>query len=205
MMKKLVKARDIKYVWHFTRLVNLDSILQHGLINRQQAESLTEPPTFNDAYRFDGEKDAICCSVGHPNYKMFWGLREDYPDEDWIVIICKAKILWKKDCAFCVENAASSDVTMIPIEDRKGEDAFEKMFDEIEGKPTRKELGLTVKCPTNPQAEILVFDDIERQFLVAAACETKKEAEELAAEYADFDFAHVRSLFLPRHDYKHWQ
>lgn len=204
-MKKSVKAREIKYVWHFTRLGNLESIIEHGLISRKKAECLTEPPTFNDSYRLDGEEAAICCSISHPNYKMFWGLRKENPDEEWIVLACKPKILWKMDCAFCVENAASKEVTCIPIADRKGDVAFEKMFDEIDGKPSRKELDLPAKCPTNPQAEVLVFDDIQKKYLIAAICQTKKQAKELANEYKKFDFGYTQALFSARKDYKHWQ
>lgn len=203
-MKKAIKARKIKYVWHFTRAGNIKSIIEHGLISRQKAEYLADAPAFNDAHRFDHESSAICCSIGHPNYKMFWSLRQDHPDEEWIVLGCKPQILWKKDCAFCVENAASNEVTSIPIGDRKGVVAFEKMFDEIDGKPRRKTLGLSVSCPTNPQAEILVFDDVERKFLVAAGCETKKQAQKLAEEYPDFDFCHAKGLFSARKDFNHW-
>jgi hypothetical protein len=204
-MKAVVRERQIKYVWHFTRLSNLESIIEYGLISRQKVECLENPPTFNDQYRFDGEKAAVCCSIGHPNYKMFWRLRHDYPDEEWIVLACRPEILWEKDCAFCVENAASNDVACIPIEDRKGVAAFERMFDEIGGKPARKTLELPPSCPTNPQAEILVFDDIEKEYLVAAICETKKQAKRLADEYPDFDFGYARGLFSARKDFKHWQ
>lgn len=204
-MKKNVKARKIKYVWHFTRLANLESIAEHGLICRDKAEKLDCPPTFNDAHRFDCETSAICCSIGHPNYKMFWGLRQDYPNEDWVVLACKSKILWQKDCAFCIENAASNNVTCVPISDRKGAAAFERMFDEIGGKPSRKELGLRDSTPTNPQAEVLVFDDIERKLIVAVVCETKVQAKALAGEYPKLDFGFSKAPFLPRNDFKHWQ
>ena len=79
------------------------------------------------------------------------------------------------------------------------------MFDEIEGKPSRKELGLRACHPTNPQAEILVFDDIERGLIVAAVCETEKQAKELADEYGDIDFGYAKGLFRARNDFRHWQ
>ena len=43
-LKKSVKARKIKYVWHFTRVANLKSIIEHGLISREKLESSATPP-----------------------------------------------------------------------------------------------------------------------------------------------------------------
>ena len=88
-------------------------------------------------------------------------------------------MLWEKDCAFCVSNAASNEVTCIPISYRKGLAAFNKLFEEIDGKPTRAELGISVYCPTNPQAEILVFDCIEPKYIIGAITQNKATETEL--------------------------
>lgn len=203
-MQATIEARSIDHVWHFARLSNLDSILRNGLISREQLELQFTPPDFNDDYRYDLQKDAICCSIGHPNYKLFYRLRINNPDEDWVVIGCEPKILWEKDCAFCVENAASNNVTCIPIQDRKGEQAFNNMFEEIEGIPSRTDLALPDDCPTNPQAEILVFDNIEPDDIVGAICPSKAIENDLKSRYPKFEFLYHRAHYSARKDYAHW-
>lgn len=204
-MKSIVKEREIKYIWHFARLKNLGSILHHGLIGRSTLERWAEPPEFNDSYRLDRQKDAVCCSIGHPNYKMFYSLRMNNPAEEWVVIACKPDILWEKECAFCTENAASNNVACIPIEQRKNKKAFERMFEEVDGIPSRAEIGLGNDCPTNPQAEILVFGNIEPKYIIGAICPTKAIEIRLKNQFPDFDFLYHRSFYSPRKDYKHWQ
>lgn len=202
-LQKAIRERGVKYALHFTRLANLPSILEDGLVPRNELESCADPPDFNDEHRFDLQKDAVCCSIGFPNYKMFYSLRQQH-DEEWIVCVVKSSVLWKKECAFCVENAASSSVTSIPIEDRKGLDAFHAMYTEVDGKPVRTKLGISDSCPTNPQAEVLVFGKIEPNYILGAGCYYKETASRLASQFGGFDFQHTPGLFSARKDYQHW-
>ena len=203
-MKKALESRGIEYVWHFTRLSNLKSILYEGLIPRAELEVRANHPAFNDVDRFDRQRNASCCSIGHPNYKMFYALRKAYPNEDWAVLAIKSDVLWEKDCAFCVENAASSNVTYIPIEARKGIDAFNKLFDEINGKPSRKELGISDASPTNPQAEILIFGHVEPKYIVAVICPSKAIENKLKSTFNEVEFFYNKGFYSARKDYKHW-
>lgn len=204
-MKDTIKSKDIKYVWHFTRLDNLDSILTNGLVSRASISNNGIKSIFNDDCRLDEQEDSICCSIAHPNYKMFYRLRCENPKTEWVVLLLKTKILWKKDCAFCVTNAAANIVTRIPINERKSIDAFNNLFAEAEGKPERKELGISNACPTNPQAEVLVFDDIETKYINGVITQNKAKETELIAKYPDFDFLYHRAPFNPRKDYEHWK
>ncbi len=203
-MKDAVKEKKIEYIWHFTRLSNIDSILKYGLISRQDLENSGMQSDFNDDYRLDCQKNAICCSLGHPNYKMFYSLRQNNPDVKWVVLGIKPSVLWEKDCAFCVSNAASNEVTCIPISYRKGLAAFSKLFEEIDGKPTRTELGISDYCPTNPQAEILVFGRIEPEYIIGAITQNKATETELKTKYTNWEFLYHRALFSARKDYQHW-
>lgn len=204
-LKKIIKEREIKNVLHFTRLSNLDSILKNGLKSRKYLETIENSSTFNDEYRHDGCKEAICCSLCYPNYKMFYSLRQENPKEEWVVIGIRESILWEKDCAFCVENAASNNVTAISLAERKGKKALKKIFKEDEIKPTRKELGLKDSCPTNPQAEILVFDDIEPENIFGVVFQSSNRVAEYKKLYKGFQFIYSSSYFSPRPDWKHWQ
>lgn len=203
-MENKVKSRNIEYVWHFTKIENVDSILTKGLIPRASLEAQNAPVAYNDQYRFDGHKNANCLSIGHPNYKMFYSLRCQNANQSWVVVAFKPEILWLKDCAFCHENAASNNVTAIPINLRKGVAAFERMFAPVEGKPDRATIKLPDDCPTNPQAEILVFDTIEPQYIIGVITPDKQSEQILKAKYPNFDFLYHRAFYSARLDYEHW-
>ncbi|MEI7841303.1 MAG: DarT ssDNA thymidine ADP-ribosyltransferase family protein [Methylococcaceae bacterium] len=204
-MENTVKNRGIRVAFHFTRLENLDSILESGIVPRQTLKTNSKNFSYNDESRFDNHTDASCFSLGHPNYKMFYKLRRMHPEQEWIVIGCRPEILWIKNCAFCVENAASDSVRFIPIEQRKGTAAFEKMFfsDEIH---SREELKLSNDYPTNPQAEVLVFDVVERSHIFFVCCQSKYMAGVLKEKYPDIDFfVHHEPFFSARTDHLHWK
>lgn len=214
-LKRAVKKREVENLVHFTRLSNLDSILKHGIISREQLEQ--DPickSTFNDPLRLDRQTNANCCSIDFPNYRMFFPLREDHGKRKWVVLLLDKSILWKNDCAFCVTNAASSTVTRIPIKDRKGKKAFNKLFKEAREKPPRNHMYLPDNFPTDPQAEVLVFDSIKPKHIIQVLTHNQKTAEKLEAKYpsisgtrsgSDYDFFFCyQPFFSPRDDYKFW-
>lgn len=203
-MESEVKSRSIDYIWHFTRIENVDSILANGLIPRATLEAQRVAVAYNDSYRMDGQRAANCLSIGHPNYKMFYSLRCQNSSQAWVVLAFKSDILWIKDCAFCHENAASNNVTAIPIQNRKGIAAFRGMFDPVAGKPDRETLKLPDNCPTNPQAEILVFETIEPQYIAAVITPDKQTEQALKARHPNFNFLYHRAFYSARLDYEYW-
>ena len=71
-IKEIVKSREIDYLFHFTQLQNLESILEHGLLSRNSMERVGAVGEINDPYRFNGQLGAISCSIWSPNYKLFY-------------------------------------------------------------------------------------------------------------------------------------
>lgn len=203
-MQNEVKNRGIEYLWHFTKVENLDSILTNGLIPREALEQQSANVAYNDQYRLDRQKGANCLSLGHPNYKMFYSLRCQNGAQQWVVLAIKPEILWIKDCAFCYENAASGNVTPIPIQQRKGLQAFQQLFSAATGKPDRASIKLPDDCPTNPQAEILAFGVIEPQYIIGAITPNKALETQFKAQYPNFEFLYHRALYDARLDYEHW-
>lgn len=203
-MEDAVKQRGIEYLWHFTKLKNVSSIFQNGIIPRATLEANQANVPYNDRHRLDGFKNANCLSIGHPNYKMFYSLRQQDRSVEWVVFGVKAEVLWSKECAFCVTNAANLSVTSIPIEQRKGVLAFESLFLPIIGKPTRQELELPNECPTDPQAEVLVFDTIPPSDIVGVIVSTKARELELKALYPAYEVVYNSDYYLARRDYQHW-
>lgn len=129
-MRQILASKNIKNLFHFTRTENLESILKYGLLPRQFLIENDFDSTFNDEYRYDNCKNAVCTSLEFPNYKMFYQLRRENPDTDWIVLLLDAEIICDFDCAFCSENAGSASMFQTNIMDRKGKDSFLKLFDE---------------------------------------------------------------------------
>tara|TARA_B110000196_G_scaffold320046_1_gene340221 strand:+ start:1487 stop:2110 length:624 start_codon:yes stop_codon:yes gene_type:complete len=203
-MENAVKQKKIEYLWHFTKLENVGSIFQNGIVPRAVLEANRANVAYNDQYRLDGFKAASCLSIGHPNYKMFYRLRQQDPSVEWVVFGVKAEVLWTKDCAFCRTNAAHSSVTSVPIEQRKGVLAFESLFSPVVGKPSRQVLQLSDECPTDPQAEVLVFDTIYPIDIVGVVVPTKAKELELKPLYPAHQVVYHRAHYYPRLDHQHW-
>jgi hypothetical protein len=204
-LQEAVQKRNIKYVFHFTRLENLKNIMDYGLIPRSLLESGGIESTFNDSDRIDGCPDASCLSINFPNYKMFWAYRQSLSGVQWVVLAIKARILWEKNCAFCQENAASNAVTRIPLQDRKGVNAFIRLYDEIDNKPSRKDLGISDSTPTNPQAEVLVFDIIESELIEVVVVENQETYNETIKKCPGIKPQIQPAFYSARKDYSHWK
>ncbi|MEH6945366.1 DarT ssDNA thymidine ADP-ribosyltransferase family protein, partial [Bacillus sp. JJ722] len=160
---------------------------------------------YNDIYRLDGCHKASCFSIEAPNYKMFYKYRRENPEIDWVVLGIKKDVLWEKDCAFCIENAASTSITQTSIESRKGIQAFRRLYDEFPNKPNRKILNLPSAVPTNPQAEVLVFGNVEPSYIFSVCFENAFIRDKYKQFVPDTANVEVQNwLFKPRDDYEYW-
>ena len=171
-IKRFCVNRNITTLTHFTRVENLSSILENGLLGREQLDSQGGSFYFNDPHRYDEQRGGICLNLSFPNYRMFWKIRqktEEVAHSQWVVLLLDVDVLWEFDCAFCQENAASNTVHGIPLEDRKSLDALRSLFCEEFHDGTRvisrDSLAIRENYPTNPQAEILVFDRIPSRYI----------------------------------------
>jgi len=169
-LKDIVKAREISYLVHFTRLKNLDGILEHGIVTRSDIDQGKLKAEINDNKRLDGWRDSISLSITFPNDKMFYKYRCEAEIDwkilgkkiEWVVLLIHKSILWKSECAFCKQNAADHRIRKLPKEQLSNHNALNAMFDEIEDPKddTRERRSLKPCYPTDPQAEVLVFDTI---------------------------------------------
>lgn len=205
-MRNAVVQRGIKYLVHFTRVENLVSIFENGLVPVQTLRKRGMDFVYNDEYRFDNCENANCLSIQFPNYKMFYSYRNQFSEVDWVVLGIKREVLWVKDCAFCIENAASNTVTSIPLSLRKGVQAFNSLYEDYPGKPSRSTLGIASEMPTHPQAEVLVFDIIEPEYIWGVAFESSSELEKYKTLIpSDVKLQVVPKLFSYRIDYEYWR
>ncbi|CNK92135.1 DarT ssDNA thymidine ADP-ribosyltransferase family protein [Yersinia enterocolitica] len=168
-IREIVAQREIKQLVHFTRIENLESIMQHGIVPIADAAEKQIAPAVNDQARFDGRTNASCLSITFPNYLMFFKYRQENPDVNWIVLGVDPSVLWLKNCAFCRYNAADARISIQLLEALQTPASLSGMFDEIEGLAPRQEHRLRTSDTTDVQAEVLVFDVIEPQYIFAAA------------------------------------
>jgi len=156
---------EIPYLLHFTRAVNLPSIMEHGIYPIARVDEIDAEPQINDQHRLDGRLNGISISIAHPNCQMLYKYRMDDESVDWAMLVLKRSTLWQKECAFCRHNAADARISRQPIEALTTEAAFRGMFDEIDGVTSRAEQKLKVYDPTDVQAEVMVFGIIEPEYI----------------------------------------
>ena len=173
-IKRIVRERQIRYLVHFTPVDNIQSILENGVVSRASLDQNHTFYTYNDGQRLDNKKNASCLSISLPNYRYFFSLRKQrYQDRTWCVVLLKPSILWEMDCAFFQTNAANNIVRHRPVQEFKGPQALNKMFDSslFNRKSLEQNHRLPVYCTTDPQAEVLVFDRISPDYIEGLAFE----------------------------------
>ena len=212
-IQQICAERGITTLIHFTRIENLQSILQQGLLGRSHLETRGQDFLFNDADRADWHPEANCLSISFPNYQMFWRIRREtkeikkVKDSQWIVLLLDAKVLWELDCAFCQDNAARKVVSRTSLEDRKRPDTLEAMFGDFYN-IRHQDLLIPKNYPTHPQAEVLVFDPIPVRYIKAIYF-WDADARDSWLPYninANYEiFCTNRPYFKYRSDYETWR
>jgi hypothetical protein len=164
-------ARELRipHLVHFTRCENLRGILTDGLMSVKFCEQKGLAPIRNDLNRYDGQLDGTSLSIAFPNYKMFWKYRHSLPDTEWAVLLISVQVLWQKDCAFYPHNAADARMIKRKPAEMKSAKALRDMLLPDEGERAD---WLRPYDPTDPQAEVLVYDVIEPHMIDAIAFET---------------------------------
>lgn len=201
-IEEYATLRNIKSLLHFTREKNLDSIVQRGLITRNL---LTQEgyQDFNDNVRADGTS-AVCLTIGFPNYKMWYSLKQQNLSVDWVIVAIKPAALWMLQCAFCTANAASASVSSISIAQRQNLAAFQAMYADIPGKE-RVKLGIADSMPTNPQAEVLMLQGVPNDYIFGLVASSVEQEKRLKAKYPRFKIFMKPDYFRYRSDWSYWK
>ena len=204
-MKSKLNERKIDVLVHFTQAANLPNIIKYGLMTRDKLEEQDIDFLHNDDYRYDECNiiKPICVSIEFPNYKMFYSLRMENLRTEWAVIVLDASIICDFDCAFCATNAGSRDAFRTTLDQRRGEEAFEGLFHTPN---LRKDLELPSWYPTDPQAEVLIFEGIPIEYIQ----EIHFQDEITLNNYAKFipkgiELIVSKRLFKYRNDWPYWQ
>lgn len=211
-IKDIITQRKIKNLFHFTLTENLQSIIEcGGLLSRSRLEEEKLVFLGHDSYRHDKCPEAVSLSVSFPNYKMFFKFFSS-SKKTYAIIIIDSCVLYEHECYFCKTNAAAKTESRKVQNHRNTAKAFESMFDEIEGKLSRKETGLSSSYPTDPQAEVLVFGKIELKDIRSICFASEEEADEFERKIDPALLGEVKItydsdgiLWKPRHDWFNWR
>lgn len=201
MIEKEIRDRKITRLCHFTRSSKALHILssETGLV----AVDFLEKDIYdaNDELRMDGRTDCINCSIQYPNYWYFKRVKDKvqlFPE--WVVLFINPELLLLDSTEFCFTNAAYSRGAYI----KKGTDAFRGMFaDRVNGKWSRSRTDKMLPCcPTDDQAEALIYKNISRKDIIGVAVPNEEQAEKERIRWYDilktipkFDISIAPDLF----------
>lgn len=195
-IRRIAKHLGIPFLVHFTRIENVPSIMKYGLYPRSRLSELPYKVITNDEMRLDGYPEAVSLSIAFPNHKMFYKYR-NVRNGDWAVLLIDSSVLWEYECAFCKHNAADSKVRYLPLEYLKSPRSFASMFKDNIDEFSRHEQALMLYDPTDPQAEVLVFDIIQASKIKKIIVENDASKQKLLSDYGikaqvDNSFFHAR-------------
>ncbi len=200
-IEEFINKRAIKSLYHFTALGNLQSILDNGLLSVTSLQENNIGYYYNDELRLEKKLNAICVSISFPNYKMFYKYRKKYDELQWCVIELDPSILYEKKCLFCETNAANSNEISKNDYEKNDINALNKLFYDDK---YMKDQGLDLNIPTDPQAEVLVLNNIEPQYIKSLNFEVR-EINFPISKYSNFKFLYNTDLFWCRKDWRNWQ
>ncbi len=201
-MQEFIRERGITELYHFTNVDNLHSILNNGLLSRYTLNNMGLGYEQNDDYRLENRLDAICTSISFPNYKMFYRYRQN-TSNTYCVIELDPRLLYEKECIFCISNAASREERQRRINEKLGVDGLRRLFYDDN---LRRELRLEPYFTTNPQAEVLVTNDIEVEYIRSINFNTPRTSFDFKRYKGNnIKFYHNPALFTYRLDYEYWR
>lgn len=217
-IREILERRKIEYLVHFTRIDNLRSILQNGLIPVSMHQKMRITSVRNDEQRIDSKLDCTSCSVGFPNYKLFYTFREyKFPGQTWAIIVLDKEVLFSPSniSYYCHTNAAGVFPRVSSVKELCTARAFENMFCESlitkENKLIhRASLEISDHITTDPQAEILISDVIDAGYIGCICFQTQRDVDEYTQRngkglLAKFDYQIVPDFFDARKDYMFWK
>ena len=201
MSRAALMERDIKSIYHFTRLENLPSILANGI--RPVSQLRDEGVIFhhNDDERHDGHRDASCFSIGFPNYRMFYTCQQRHPNSKWVILVVTSQVLDDKDCMYFYTNAANRCFREIDRATLRGAEALNRLYGNLDYR--QRPADLNPKHTTDPQAEVMIFGTVEPDYISMILCK-EEDIKEVEASSGAKKVSSNNYFFKPRSDYEAW-
>ncbi|MGD9901436.1 MAG: DarT ssDNA thymidine ADP-ribosyltransferase family protein [Spirochaetales bacterium] len=149
-LEHCIKERELEFLYHFTDIENLTSILENGLLSKDKLNNLQVIYNSNDSDRLENKTDCICCSIEYPNNRLRYTYEINYKTQ-FIIIELDINLLRGKNSYCSPSNAArNAGREIMPIS------FIENLFIRNENSSQ-----IFKKFPTDEQAEVLVKGHIE--------------------------------------------
>jgi hypothetical protein len=167
----ILMDRGVTRLCHFTKFKSLTHIISsdEGILASKFISRDTKNIT--DKERYDGKLDHVCCSIQYPNS---WLLKSDMHNNtdklfnEWVVLYINLSILNYKEAKFCPCNASTDRGKYIT------NDVSSLFADPVSCKRVYcREVNMLDCCTTDGQAEILIKDNIPREFIIGIATNNK--------------------------------
>ena len=193
----ILATHGVTRLCHFTKFQSLTHIANST--DGIKASSSIRQDTKNviDNSRYDGELDYVCCSVQYPNS---WFLKTaiqkntDKIFQDWVVLYVDLSILKYKDAKFCQCNASTKNGIYI----RDNMNDVESIFSHSVSTFTHpRSPNMLSCCPTNGQAEILIKNNIPREYITGITVGNEDVAKRVYAMLKMYKMEHIPIYMAP--------
>ena len=164
----VLMEKSVSRLCHFTKLENLVHILNSsdGIL---ATNFIDENKNVIDPNRRDMQLDYICCSIEYPNSWFLEDAKERNESifNDWVVLYIKPDIVRERCVKVSECNAAKSNGYYIKKGDYKSTaHLFDYKVPSFNHPRTEKMLKC---CPTNAQAEIMIYCSIPKEYIFGIA------------------------------------
>jgi len=173
LFRKEIIERKITRLCHITRSQKALHILtsEDGI----QAVDFLDKSIYdaNDDLRLDGRTDFVNCSIQYPNH-WYWNKVKDKDPlfRNWVILLINPEIILLDTTEFCAFNAAAGKGAYI----KKGYGAFKELFNNsVRGR--NRTANMLSCCPTDDQAEVLVYKNISRKDIIGVVVKDEDQAE----------------------------
>lgn len=168
----LVKKRNIKYLYHFSALENINSIMQNGILSIQMLRDLNINYDFNDNFRLDNHKNFISCSIEFPNGILLNNFKSKFENKKkYAIFEIDIDVLNYKFASCCSINAATMGGNLVV--------GIDKLYTLYDG----YRLNIPESFPTSEQAEVLVKDKIETNYINKIIFESEDDEKDFKNKY----------------------
>jgi hypothetical protein len=180
LIKEEIQKRKITRLCHFTKSQKAVHILssEDGI----EAVDFLDKSIYdaNDKLRLDRKKEFVNCSIQYPNH-WYWNKVKDKTPlfKDWVILLINPELLLLQNTEFCEFNAATENGVHI----KKGYNTFKRLYDDIVRGRSRSSNMLPC-CPTDDQAEVLIYKSISRKDIIGVVVKDEDQAESEHARWS---------------------
>ncbi len=213
---EILERRKIEHLVHFTRIENLLSVLENGLVPVSLQKESNICSIRNDEKRLDLRLNCTSCSVEFPNYLLLYTFKNKYPDSRWVVIKINTEVLTThNNHAYYHQSNAAGTSNLSKLIELRSSISFEKMFCvKIQSKENRiiarSELQINDHYTTDPQAEILISEIIDPKNFECVCFNYQIDLDEFVMKNGRESLAKIKysvdpEIFAARKDHLIWK